>query len=98
VDALLEAPPHGRVELPGQVRGADDDQPAVVVAHAVHLHEELGLDAVGAGAAVTGVARAAQGFNLVYEDDGGLALAGELEEEFDESEGDDGSEIVGHWL
>jgi hypothetical protein len=49
VDALVEAPPHGVVERVGQVGGAQHQHAAVVVAvpHALHLNQELCLDAAG---------------------------------------------------
>ena len=82
MDAALEAAADGRVELPGDVGGAEDEDALGVVADAVHLDEELGLDAAG-GFGFAFAAGAAQGVDLVDEDDGGAVFAGEGEELFD---------------
>ena len=47
VDTLLEPPPYGRVEPPGNIGRSENKNAVVVDAHALHLHEELGLDSSG---------------------------------------------------
>lgn len=87
MDDALEAAEHGRVEAPGEVGGAKDEDPLVVVVDAVHLDEELGLDAArGLGLAAL-AAGGAEGVDLVDEDYGGLGFAGHGEELLDESGG-----------
>jgi hypothetical protein len=87
VDALLEAPPDGRIEGPRQIRGREDEDPGVVVANAVHLYKELGFHArrVFVTALEPAIAIAAEGIDLVDEDDRRFLLASELEEVFDKS-------------
>jgi hypothetical protein len=82
VDSALETAADGAVELPGDVGGAEDQHAFTVAADAVHLHEQLGLDAPrGFGFAFA--ARPAQRVDFVDEDDRGLVFAGEVEELFD---------------
>ena len=68
MDAPLEAAPDGGVELPGNIRGAEDENAFGVFAHAVHLHEQLGLDA-SRGFGFTFAAGAAERIDFVDEDD-----------------------------
>ena len=70
-----------RVEDVGPVGGRHDDD-ALVGLEAVHLHEQLveGLLALVVTAAHAGAAMAADGVDLVDEDDAGLVLLGLLEE------------------
>lgn len=82
--APLETPPDGRVELPGDVCRAEDEDAFGVVAYAVHLDEQFGFYAPrGFGFAFA--ARAAEGVDFVDEDYGGFVFAGEGEELFYES-------------
>ena len=82
MDSTLKAPSDRGVELPGDVCRAEDEHTLGVASHAVHLHEEFGLDAPrGFGFAFA--ARAAKGINFVDEDDGGFIFAREVEELFD---------------
>ena len=82
MDAALKPATDGSVELPGDVGGAQDEYPFGVVADAVHLDEELGFYSAG-GFGFALAAGAAQGVDLVDEDDGGAVFAGEGEELFD---------------
>lgn len=81
MDAALEAPSYCRIELPGDVGGAEDEDTFAVAAHAVHLDKQLRFDAAGCFgfALATGTA---EGVDFVDEDDGGLVFAGEVEELF----------------
>lgn len=84
VHAALEAAADGGVELPRDVGRAQHQHARRVLAHAVHLHQHLGLDAprrLGLAFA----ARAAERVDLIDEDDGGVVFAGHVEELFDES-------------
>lgn len=81
VDALLEAAPDGGVQGPGEVRRGEEEDAVVVVAEAVHLDEEFGLEAgcvLGVGGAA--VAVAAEGVDFIDEDDGGFLFPREGEE------------------
>jgi hypothetical protein len=85
VDALLEAAADGGVQHPGQVGGGQGQHALVVVADAVHLHQELGLHAGRVLARrVARIAAAGQRVDLVDEDDGRAILAREAEEVADE--------------
>ena len=84
MDAALEPATDGRVELPGDVGGAQDEDALGVVPHAVHLDEEFGLDAAG-GFGFAFAAGTAEGVDFVDEDDGGAVFAGEGEELFDQA-------------
>ena len=75
----LEAAADGGVELPRDVGGAQDEHALAVLAHAVHLHQHLGLYPPR-GLRLALAAGPAQGVDLVDEDDGGLVLAGHGEE------------------
>lgn len=79
VDPLLEAPSDGGVEDPRDVGGAEHEDAVHIVAHALHLHQELGLDPTRTFALVLGTRRA-QRVHLVDEDDAGLVSASQLEE------------------
>mmetsp|Transcript_18243 Transcript_18243/g.46350 ORF Transcript_18243/g.46350 Transcript_18243/m.46350 type:complete len:354 (+) Transcript_18243:186-1247(+) len=79
VDALLEAATHGRVEAPWGVGGAKHEQARVVVAHALHLDEELGLNATS-GLVLAVAAGAAERVDLVDEDNRRAVLTRHLEE------------------
>ena len=70
-----------RVEDVGPVGGRHDDD-ALVGLEAVHLHQQLveGLLALVVAAAQAGAAMAADGVDLVDEDDAGLVLLGLLEQ------------------
>ena len=82
VYSALESSPNGRVELPGDVCGAEDEHAPAILADAVHLHEHLCFYAArGFGFAFA--AGAAQGVDLVDEDDGGFVFAGHVEELLD---------------
>lgn len=81
VDAALEAAADGRVELPGDICGTEHEDALAVLAYAVHLHEELGLDAPR-GLRVAFAAGGAEGVDFVDEDDGRFVLARHGEEEF----------------
>ena len=80
--AALESSPDGRVELPGDVSCAEDEHAFRIFAHAVHLDEELCLDAAR-GFGFTFAAGPTEGIDFVNEDDGWFVLAGEVEELFD---------------
>jgi hypothetical protein len=82
VDSPLETAADGAVELPGDVGGAEDQHALAVAADAVHLHEQLGLDASG-GFGFAFTARAAERVDFVDEDDRGTVFAGKVEELFD---------------
>lgn len=84
VDSALETATDGCVELPGDVRCAEDEHAARVLAYTVHLHEKLGLDAARrfGFAFATG---AAEGVDFVDEDDGGLVFACHVEQLFYQS-------------
>lgn len=84
VHAALEPPADGGVELPRDVGGAEDQHARRVLAHAVHLHQHLGLDA-SRGFGLAFAAGAAEGVDFVDEDDGGVVFACHVEELFDES-------------
>jgi hypothetical protein len=73
------------VEHPGNVGGAQHQNSLHVVAHALHLHQKLGLYAPSRLRFVVGSGRAKR-VNLIDEDDGGLVLAGHLEELPNQSE------------
>ena len=82
-DLAVEAagPQQGRVEDVGPVGGGDEDD-VVLHLEAVHLDEELvqRLLALVVAAAQAGAAVAADGVDLVHEDDAGGVLLGLLEE------------------
>ena len=82
-DLAVEAPgaQKRRVEDVGTVRGGDEDD-VVLHLEAVHLDEELvqRLLALVVAAAQAGAAVAADGVDLVHEDDAGPGLLGLLEE------------------
>jgi hypothetical protein len=81
VYASLETPAYSGVELPGDVRCAEDEYAFGVFAHAVHLYEKFGLDAPrGFGFAFA--AGSAQCVDFIDEDDGGFVFAGHAEELF----------------
>lgn len=84
VDAALEAAADGGVELPGDVGGSQDEDAARVLADAVHLHEQLRLDAPR-GLGLAFASWAAQRVDFVDEDDGRFVFAGHGEELFDKS-------------
>ena len=75
----LEASPYRRIELPGNVCRAQDEHAFGVATYTVHLYEELGLDTSG-GFGLAFAAGAAEGVDLVDEDDAGFVFAGEVEE------------------
>lgn len=75
----LEAPTNRIIELPRDIRGAEDEDALGILAYAVHLHQHLCFDAAG-GFGLAFVAGAAQGVDFVDEDDRGLVLAGHGEE------------------
>jgi len=83
VDALLESSPDGRVEDPGYVGGSKNEDAIGVIAYALHLHQELGLDAPDAVVLVVR-SRRAHRIDLVDEDDRRLVLAGQLKEILDQ--------------
>lgn len=83
VDALLESTANGRVEDPRYVCGAENENAIGVIAHALHLHQKLGLDASHAVVLVVR-SRRAHRIDLVNEDNGGLVLAGQFEEILDQ--------------
>ena len=82
-DLPVEAPgpQQRRVEDVGPVGGRHHDD-ALVGLEAVHLHQQLveGLLALVVAAAQAGAAMAADGVDLVHEDDAGLVLLGLLEQ------------------
>ena len=81
MDSSLETSAYCCVELPGDVRCAEDENAFGVAAYPVHLDQEFGFDASGSfGFAFT--ARAAEGVDFVDEDDGGFVIAGHVEELF----------------
>lgn len=97
MDAALEAAADGRVELPGDVGGAEDEDAARVVADAVHLNQELSFYAPR-GFGLAFAAGPAQGVDFVDEDYGGFVFACEIEELFDEAEGGVWIVFSGKWL
>ena len=80
--APLEAAADGRVELPGDVGRAEDEDALGVPANAVHLDEELGFYAAG-GFGFAFPAGTAEGVDFVDEDYGGFVFAGHVEELLD---------------
>ncbi len=84
INALLEAASNGRVQRPRNIRGAQDEYVVIVVVrHALHLHEKLGLDAACTLGLVV-VTRRTQRVDLVDEDDAGSVGARQLEQILDE--------------
>ncbi len=79
MDASLESPSDRGVQLPRDVGGAQDQHALGVVAHAVHLHEQLRLDP-SRRFRLPFAARPAERVYLVDEDDRGLVLARHAEE------------------
>mmetsp|Transcript_42953 Transcript_42953/g.101993 ORF Transcript_42953/g.101993 Transcript_42953/m.101993 type:complete len:451 (+) Transcript_42953:298-1650(+) len=69
VDALVKPPADGLVEVVRHVGRPEHEHPLVSLADALHLHEELRLDAPRGLALARVPARAAQGVYLVDEDD-----------------------------
>ena len=78
--------PNGRVEAPWRVSGAEHENAVVVVAHALHLDQELGLDAARA-LTLSVRSRTAHRVNLVHEDDARLLLACNFKQRFHQSVG-----------
>lgn len=75
VYSFLEPSAHGRVEAPGVVGGSEDEDLAFLVADALHLHEELGLDSPAGLVFVVRAGRDERVY-LVDEDDGRLREPG----------------------
>lgn len=84
MDAALEAAADGSVELPGDIGSAQDEHAARILADAIHLHQQLRLDAPR-GFRLAFAAWAAECVDFVDEDDCRLVFAGHVEELFDES-------------
>ena len=84
IDSLLETTSDGRVKLPRDVRGTQDEDTIVVCADTVHLDEELSLDAPR-GLILALTSASAERVNLIYEDDGRFVLSRKLEELLDET-------------
>lgn len=57
INSLLETSPDGGVENPWDVGRAEHENTFSVIADALHLHQELGLDAASAFALVLGTRR-----------------------------------------
>ena len=83
VNPLLKSPPDGGVQDPGNVGGAEHQDPVVIVADALHLDEELRLDPPRRlGLVVRPLP--GQAVHLVDEDDAGFVLPRHLEQVLDE--------------
>jgi hypothetical protein len=80
----LESSPNRCVQLPWDVGRAEDKDTLRVLAHAIHLDQELGLDS-SRGFRFTFTARPTQSIDLVDKDDGRLVLSSHAEQLLDET-------------
>ena len=81
---FLESSPDGCVEIPRDIRGAEDQDTIVVDAHSLHLNQELCLDSSSSVVFRVG-ASAAERVNLVDEDDGRFTGSGKYKQTLDKS-------------
>ena len=79
VDSLLETTSHGLIEFPRDVSGSEHKDTVHVVAHALHLNEELCFHSSRC-VILTFATGSTQRVNLIYEDDGGFAVPRHLKE------------------
>ena len=70
--------------MPWDIRGTEHQHTSVVVANAIHLHEEFRFDASGT-LRLAFVPSTGERVHLVYENDSRFGLACHLEELLDES-------------
>lgn len=79
VDSFLESSKNTRVERPGSIRRAENQDALRILAHTVHLHKELGLDTSAAFALRVRSGRT-QRVYLIDEDDARVMASAEFEE------------------
>lgn len=74
VDTLFKTTSDGRVQLPGNVGGAQHQDTVVVVAHTLHLYQEFSFNSAR-GFILTLTSGAAERINFVDENDCWLILS-----------------------
>jgi hypothetical protein len=81
VDTLLKTTSDGWVEFPGYVRRAQHEDSIIIIAHALHLHEEFGLNAARCFI-LTLASASTKGIDLIDKDNGGFIFSCKLEKLF----------------
>ena len=79
MDSSLKSSPYCRIELPGNVCSAKNEDTFRVAAYTVHLDEELCFYAAGSFR-LAFATRSAESVDFVDENDGGFIFAGHVEE------------------